>query len=304
MAKKTDNKTCFVVSPIGSAGSPERIHADWLLEGIIKPVFETHFTDYQVIRADKMPAPGMIDSQIIEHLLDADLVIADITTLNPNVFYEIGIRHVMRKPIVHMNLVGSPIPFDIKIFKHLSFSLTTPQDLEDAKRALKDVLDSVHEEGFKVDNPVTRTRAKVEFSETATPAERLIEQQLDDLRERMNAVERGSDAGVVGNIVGSPVFRKAGAHIVPRFAGGSSGYTIGNITFEVRISDTAPRNRMTRIRKALTTYFESFSVKDVDEQANRLLVSIKDTERNREHLNDFRGDFQGEECVITILFPN
>jgi hypothetical protein len=303
MAKKTDKKTCFVVSPIGSAGSPERIHADWLLEGIIKPVFETHFSDYNVIRADKMPAPGMIDSQIIEHLLDADLVIADITTLNPNVFYEIGIRHVMRKPIVHMNLVGSPIPFDIKIFKHLSFSLTTPQDLEDAKRALKEVLDSVHEEGFKVDNPVTRTRAKVEFSETATPAERLIEQQLDDLRERMNAVERGSEENLIVPFISKKNLPRVTIGSMSRFAGGGLSYIIGDITFEVKVSSSVHKKQLGLIKKSLPTYFENYSVSDAGEIENKFFVSIRDTERNRENLNDFRADFHGEECSITILFP-
>src|SRR4029077_4166673 len=86
-------KTCFVVGPIGDAGSPTRGHADWLLDEIIQPVFAEHFKDFEVIRSDKIAQPGMIDSEVINHLLDADLVIADLTFQNPNVFYEMGIRH-------------------------------------------------------------------------------------------------------------------------------------------------------------------------------------------------------------------
>ncbi|MBP2564501.1 hypothetical protein J2766_001060 [Agrobacterium tumefaciens] len=189
MADKAEKKTCFVVSPIGAAGSTERIHADWLLEGIIKPVFDANYPDFDVVRADKMPAPGMIDSQIIEHLLDADLVIADITTLNPNVFYEIGIRHMAQKPVVHMVLEDAPIPFDIKIFKHIPFSVKTPQGLVFAMEALKDALDAVFHPDFKVDNPVTRTRARAELEVAGTPTEKILLGELDSINSRLQVME-------------------------------------------------------------------------------------------------------------------
>ena len=106
-------KTCFVVGPIGGDDSDDRIHADWLLEEIIQPVFADSFKDYKVIRADKISEPGRIDAQVISCLLDSDLVIADLTTQNANAFYEIGIRHMAQKPIVHMHLEGERIPFDV-----------------------------------------------------------------------------------------------------------------------------------------------------------------------------------------------
>jgi hypothetical protein len=98
-------KLCFVVGPIGSEDGEERIHADWLLEGIIQPVL-ADFSEFTVERADKDPRPGLIDAQLIERLLMADLVIADLSFLNPNVFYEIGIRHMTQKPIIHMQLAS------------------------------------------------------------------------------------------------------------------------------------------------------------------------------------------------------
>ena len=57
------------------------------------------FPNYQVKRADHDPRPGLIDSQLINDLLNAELVIADLSFVNPNVFYEIGIRHMAQKPI-------------------------------------------------------------------------------------------------------------------------------------------------------------------------------------------------------------
>ncbi|RWE79211.1 hypothetical protein [Mesorhizobium sp.] len=52
--KPPTKKLCFVVGPIGSNDSDDRVHADWLLEEIIRPVFDEHFTDFHVERADKI----------------------------------------------------------------------------------------------------------------------------------------------------------------------------------------------------------------------------------------------------------
>jgi hypothetical protein len=92
-AEKEIKKLCFVVGPIGAEDNLDRIHADWVLE-IIRPVI-AGFPDFETKRADQITKPGMIDAQIINALLTADLVIADLSTLNPNAFYEIGIRHMI-----------------------------------------------------------------------------------------------------------------------------------------------------------------------------------------------------------------
>ncbi|MBN8905877.1 MAG: hypothetical protein J0H99_04455 [Rhodospirillales bacterium] len=196
MAKKEAKKLCFVVGPIGGDDSDERIHADWLLDGIIEPVFSAHFHDFEVKRADKIAEPGRMDAQVITALLDADLVVADLTTLNPNAFYEIGIRHMTQKPIIHMRLENQPIPFDIASFRTLSFSRKRPQDLELAQGALKAAVDAVLADGYEVDNPVTFTRGKVKLAESATPAEKIFQDQLDAILSRVSALERPESAEV------------------------------------------------------------------------------------------------------------
>lgn len=189
MAKKEAKKLCFVVGPIGGDDSEERIHADWLLDGIIEPVFSGHFPAFDVKRADKIAEPGRIDAQVITALLDADLVVADLTTLNPNAFYEIGIRHMTQKPIIHMRLENQPIPFDIASFRTLSFSRKRPKDLELARDALKVAVDAVLADGYEVDNPVTFSRGKVQLAESATPAEKIFQDQLDAILSRVSALE-------------------------------------------------------------------------------------------------------------------
>jgi hypothetical protein len=81
---------CFYVTPIGREGSEERMHSDLFLSAIVEPAV-TEF-DLHVVRADQIGKPGMITAQIIEHLVKARLVIADLSFHNPNVFYEVATR--------------------------------------------------------------------------------------------------------------------------------------------------------------------------------------------------------------------
>lgn len=190
MAKKPERKKCFVVGPIGADDSEDRIHADWLLEMIIQPVFEEHFKEFDVTRADKISDPGRIDAQVISSLLDSELVIADLTTLDPNAFYEIGIRHTVQKPIIHMHLEGERIPFDIASFRSLKFDRKRPKDLMAAREALRAAVAAAIDEGHEVDNPVTFARGRVEFSKTATPTEKLFQEQLEAITKRLETIER------------------------------------------------------------------------------------------------------------------
>lgn len=182
------SKRCFVVGPLGDDDSEDRIHADWLLEEIIQPVFAQDFKDYIVDRADRISVPGRIDAQVISALLEADLVIADLTTLNPNAFYEIGIRHMTQKPVIHVHLEGQRIPFDVASFRSIKFSRARPRDLRAARAELKKAVAAANDPDHEVDNPVTYARGKIHFAEGATPPERLLQDQIDDLRLRINGM--------------------------------------------------------------------------------------------------------------------
>src|SRR3989442_8011901 len=108
-------KTCFVVGPIGPADSETRKRSDALLEYIIKKVLEAAPFQMTVDRADEIQKPGLITQQVIERVVNADLVVADLTDQNANAFYELALRHALNKPVVHLVLSNQieNIPFDI-----------------------------------------------------------------------------------------------------------------------------------------------------------------------------------------------
>jgi hypothetical protein len=132
--------TCFVISPIGEKDSETRKHCDQALKYIFKKALSG---DYKVIRADKISQPGMITSQILQAVQDSPLVLADLSEHNPNVFYELAVRHALEKPIIHVIDVRWSIPFDVGHFRTIKFDLRDPDSIHNAVKELKDQAEQV-----------------------------------------------------------------------------------------------------------------------------------------------------------------
>jgi len=125
--KKNWKKICFFIAPIGKEGEEQRKHSDMMLESLITRALEGE--DLEVVRADKISDPGMISAQVIEYILRSALVIADLSFHNPNVFYELAIRHMLGKPTVHVIRKQDPIPFDVKDFRTIEVDTEDKYDL-------------------------------------------------------------------------------------------------------------------------------------------------------------------------------
>lgn len=84
MSRSDDKKSCFVLMPFTQ--SLYEIYAQ-----IYQPVCKRN--NLYCWRVDELFRPGSISRDIMEGILDADVIIADLTGRNPNVFYELGIAH-------------------------------------------------------------------------------------------------------------------------------------------------------------------------------------------------------------------
>jgi hypothetical protein len=176
---------CFVIGPIGADGSPERKHADLLLHAVIKHVLEADEFGYRVKRADEDADPGMIGDRMISDILDAELVVADLTDLNPNAFYELGIRHSSLKPAIHVARAGTSLPFDTVAQRTIFIDLSEWQSIERGRSLLAASARTIKESDFQISNPLTRANATAKMRESADPRDRVIA----EMRERLASVE-------------------------------------------------------------------------------------------------------------------
>jgi hypothetical protein len=153
MTGETPLKTCFVIGPIGENESDTRKRSDQVLRHIIRPICSER--GYQVTRADKISDPGIITSQIIERLANDDLVIADLTGKNPNVFYELAVRHAVRKPVIQMMHPNEPIPFDVAPTRAIELDYRDLDSVESCKKTLNESILSIEDDATQVDSPIS-----------------------------------------------------------------------------------------------------------------------------------------------------
>jgi hypothetical protein len=153
MSEQEKKGICFVISPIGEEGTEIRRRADQVLKHIISPAAKE--CGYESIRADTISEPGMITSQVIQHLLDDPLVIADLTGRNPNVYYELAIRHAVRQACVQLIQIGEPIPFDVAQSRTIQVD---HHDLDSAARCREELIrqiQSVEKDPSDIDTPIS-----------------------------------------------------------------------------------------------------------------------------------------------------
>jgi hypothetical protein len=176
---KLDRKECFVISPIGEEDSEVRKQANRVLEFIISKAIGNK---YDVRRADDITKPGLITVQVIQRLQEAPLVIADLTGGNPNVYYELAIRHFLQLPVIHLITAGQQAPFDVHGMRYVSYDTTLPESVEAAQKMLQEHVESI-EKGEKVTTPIQFAKMLA-----AIPASSKEEQFLTAIRTLHTAV--------------------------------------------------------------------------------------------------------------------
>jgi O-acetyl-ADP-ribose deacetylase (regulator of RNase III) len=145
MAKS--EKTCFVIMPFGEKPDVDGklLDFDKIYKFIIKEAIES--LGIECIRCDEIGEAGWIHADMMEHILEDDVAVVDVTTLNANVFYELGVRHALRESVtVLIRREGTRIPFNLRGFRVIDYN---PEDLESVDKAKKEIADFV-QNGLKL----------------------------------------------------------------------------------------------------------------------------------------------------------
>ncbi len=169
-------RRCFVISPIGGSGTETRRRADQVLKYVIEAVLKPR--GFTVVRADRMSDAGLINSQILDEIVKDELVVADLTDANPNVFYELAVRHALGKPFVQLCQSGQDLPFDVQGQRTIFFDYKDLDSVDHAKIELENSVAAL--EGVdKVETPLTVTVDLLSLRSSGDPDKQVEAQMLD-----------------------------------------------------------------------------------------------------------------------------
>lgn len=160
------DNVCFYITPIGEEESENRLHSNLFLEHVITPALEQF--NLKVVRADQIDKPGTITNQIIEYIFKSKLVVADLSFHNPNVFYELALRHVCRLPTVQIIRKADYIPFDLAQSRTIVIDTTNIYTLVPKLETYKTEISSQIRQALSnpdaVDNPITNLFPKIKVT--------------------------------------------------------------------------------------------------------------------------------------------
>ena len=130
MPGKEDIRTCFVIMPFGvkkDSARGDRVQFDRVWSRIIHPAIDglnKQGIRIRCDRSDKIQRAGLIHERMIDLIANADVAVVDLTTANPNVYYELGVRHALRDRVtVLLRRAGTRIPFNIAGMTTIEYDL-------------------------------------------------------------------------------------------------------------------------------------------------------------------------------------
>lgn len=174
-------KACFVIMPFGGSSPELKRKFDGVYKGIIVPAIQD--AGYEAIREDISATPGSIPKSIVKKLAEADMVIADLTGMNPNVFYELGIRHVLSKcgTVLIINK-GETIPFDNASHRVIQYT-NELADLDDIHKQIVSAIVNRENNAENSDNIVHDTFPQIPTDIISTLAHDSQNKKMQELQQ-------------------------------------------------------------------------------------------------------------------------
>lgn len=158
---------CFIITPIGDDTDPIRRHIEDIIDAALRPALEDK---YDLVVAHRISEPGSITKQIITEIYSAKLVVANLTNRNPNVMYELALRHSLGKPVIMIAEKGTPLPSDIVMERTIFYQNDARGviELRESIAAAEKEIDYDKTESpiYNVLHDVLKDRQIIEFSES------------------------------------------------------------------------------------------------------------------------------------------
>ena len=158
---------CFIITPIGDDTDPIRRHIEGIIDAALRPALEDK---YDLVVAHRISELGSITKQIITEIYSAKLVVANLTNRNPNVMYELALRHSLGKSVIMIAEKGTPLPSDIVMERTIFYQNDARGviELRESIAAAEKEIDYDKTESpiYNVLHDVLKDRQIIEFSES------------------------------------------------------------------------------------------------------------------------------------------
>jgi O-acetyl-ADP-ribose deacetylase (regulator of RNase III) len=131
------NNSCFVIMPYGEKEDVDGnlINFDDIYKYIIEKAV-ARLEGFECVRCDNIDEPGWVHKRMVQHISEDRVAIVDTSTLNANVFYELGVRHALKRGVtVLIQRKGTTWPFNIAGLNSISYTT----DLGGADKAITDI---------------------------------------------------------------------------------------------------------------------------------------------------------------------
>lgn len=177
---------CFFIAPIGDGDSEIRKRSDGVRDWVVRPAAEAA-ANLQTVRADDVGEPGQITAQAVQHCLKAKAAVADLTEGNPNVYYELSVRHGALLPVVLIAEAGTKLPFDISQLRVIFFDHTDLRSAGQAKEELQKQIEASL--SGTPDNPISDGMRLAEL-QAGNAEEQTLAMVVDRLHRLSNITEQ------------------------------------------------------------------------------------------------------------------
>lgn len=195
---ETPKKTCFVIMPIADAPGYEPGHFKRVYEHIIKPACLR--AGFEPIRADDVKNTNDIIIDIIRKIIESDMAICDLSARNPNVMYELGIRHAFGLPVTLIKDFQTPRSFDIQGLRDLGYDESLRIDtvnnaVEDISTAISETYSASSDEINSIIKLLAIHPAKISSQVELSPESSVLLKAIESINKKISNLEKTNRKG-------------------------------------------------------------------------------------------------------------
>jgi len=139
--------------PFSATSSCTETQWRYIFEHVFKPAIEDAGLDYECRRSSA--TRGNLIKHILADLRNSEVVLADLTDQNANVFYELGVRHTLKNRTIIVAQRGDDISSDLRAYAYHVYDWKTPEDIHVFKERIRGLLEDITNDPERADNPVS-----------------------------------------------------------------------------------------------------------------------------------------------------